>query len=64
MHSSMSQSALLRHSAQLPSVQKGVAAPHSVSALQRVSTTQRSSLHVKPQMPSQSGSVQMGLDGR
>jgi hypothetical protein len=64
MHSSISQSALVRHSAQLPSLQNGLATPHSVSALQRVSTTQRSSRQVKPQIPSQAGSVQMGLDGK
>jgi hypothetical protein len=64
MQSSISQSALVRHSAHAPSLQNGVVKPHSESALQRVSTMQRSSLHVKPHIPSQSGSVQMGLDGK
>src|SRR6478735_7300060 len=35
-----------------------------MSELQLTSVTQRSSVQVKVQMPSQSGSVQIGLEGR
>jgi hypothetical protein len=53
----------VRHSSQVPLLQNGLVTAHWLSAVQLVSVTQRSLVQVKPQIPSQSGSVQIGFVG-